>query len=431
MINLTPQQREDVGLNFILRHLNPETPYGVEKAKKIAPQTNEGVEISFDNTERIMDFNSHHLSHFKNIRGCVEKAKSLPLNEVELFEIKSFLLTLEKLLGEEMPKLQNINFIPMDKALDILDPQNQRLAPFSLQSPTLSRLRHEKERLERMNLMEERAKVVLEEDAEEQRVMETLTTALRPHIPAFLHNMEAISNLDLTIAKARLAKQFCAIRPTIGSTIKFKGMTNPYFADILSQKGKSFTEISIEMPNGITIITGANMGGKSMAIKTSVLNVVLCQLGLFVFAETAQIPIFNSIHLIAEDAQSPQDGLSTFGSEITRINTAVTQIDKGFTFIAMDEPARGTNPAEATAIAQGITAHLAGKDAISLMSTHYDRITPLATAHYRVAGITPEGNMDYTLHPADISEPIPKNALDICEKMGLDTELLNQIKTRI
>ncbi|MCL2621121.1 MAG: hypothetical protein FWD97_09340, partial [Defluviitaleaceae bacterium] len=138
MINLTPQQREDVGLNFILRHLNPETPYGVEKAKKIAPQTNEGVEISFDNTERIMDFNSHHLSHFKNIRGCVEKAKSLPLNEVELFEIKSFLLTLEKLLGEEMPKLQNINFIPMDKALDILDPQNQRLAPFSLQSPTLS-----------------------------------------------------------------------------------------------------------------------------------------------------------------------------------------------------------------------------------------------------------------------------------------------------
>ena len=425
---ITLQQRKNIGLDFILGHLSPQTPYGAEKARKINSLTIDELEICFDNMEKLMEFDSPHLPHFMNIRGCVEKAKSLPLNEVDLFEIKGFLLALEKQLDEEIPQLQNIHFIPMDTALNVLDPQNQRLAPFSLQSPALSKLRHEKERLGRLNLMEERAKVAAKEDAEEQRVMEALTAALRPYIPAFIHNMEAIGNLDLTIAKARLAKQFNATRPKIGDFIEFDGMTNPYFAGILARKDRGFTEISITMPKGITVITGANMGGKSMAIKTIVLNVILCQLGFFVFAGSAQIPVFDNIHLIGEDAASAQEGMSTFGGEITRINTAVTQIAQGFTFIALDEPARGTNPEEATAIAQGITAHLAKQKAISLMSTHYDRITPLATAHYRVAGLSPQGNMDYKLYRANINEPIPKNALDICEKIGLDMELLKQIK---
>ncbi|MCL2855483.1 MAG: hypothetical protein FWE21_07685 [Defluviitaleaceae bacterium] len=435
MFNLTPKQQDEIGLSFILRRLQPATPYGIEKAKKIAPLTTEEAEICFNNIQTVgwvpVPDLTTTLAHFKNIRGCIEKAKSLPLNEVELFEVKGFLLTLERLLATEIPHLQGITLIPMGDALNILDPQNQRLAPFSLQSPVLAELRKEKNRLEAQNLMEQRAKIVAAEDAEERQVMEGLTDALRPHIPAFLHNMEAIGNLDLTMAKARLAKDLGAVRPTIGNAVALTEMANPYFTDNLAQKGKVFTKISMDMPEGITVITGANMGGKSMAIKTAVLNIVLCQLGFFVFAKTAQIPMFDHIHLIADDAQSAQEGLSTFGGEIARINTAISALNKGLTFLAVDEPARGTNPAEATAIVQGLTSYLSRQNAVSLISTHYDRITPYATAHYRVAGLSETGNMDYTLHPAGIDDPIPRNALDICKKMGLDEELLSTIQARM
>ncbi|MCL2236551.1 MAG: hypothetical protein FWB98_08965, partial [Defluviitaleaceae bacterium] len=405
MLDLTSKQRDEIGLTFVLRHLQPVTPYGAEKTKSLVPLTKEEAEICFDNMEVGWGISSDALPRFKNIRGCVEKAKTLPLNEVELFEVKGFLLTLEKLLAEDLPDLKGITFLPMTDALDILDPQNNRLSPFSLESPKLAELRREKERLEKLGDTEKRALVVAEEDAEEMRVMEVLTNALRAYIPVFVHNTEAIGDLDLTIAKARLAQQFGGVRPAISNTVNITDMTNPYFADVLAQKGKQFTKVSISMPRGVTIITGANMGGKSMAIKTIALNIALCQLGFFVFGETAEIPMFDAIHLITDDAQSATEGLSTFGAEMTHLNTAVKAIRNGFTFLAMDEPVCGTNPAEATIIAQGITSFLAEQSAISLLSTHYDRITPLATAHYRVAGITETGAMDYTLHPAGINEP--------------------------
>ena len=93
--------------------------------------------------------------------------------------------------------------------------------------------------------------------------------------------------------------------------------------DLLSEQGRSFVPVSISLTPGATVITGANMGGKSVAMKTVALNVLLMQAGFLVCAKKAKMPLFESVLMLFEDMQSIQSGLSGFGSEIVQFQKAL------------------------------------------------------------------------------------------------------------
>jgi len=89
--------------------------------------------------------------------------------------------------------------------------------------------------------------------------------------------------------------------------------------DIVKTKNKKYTPISIRLNIGTTMITGANMGGKSVALKTIAENVLLFQMGFFVFAKYASIPLLDFIFFVSDDVQDISKGLSTFGAEIIKL----------------------------------------------------------------------------------------------------------------
>ena len=219
--------------------------------------------------------------------------------------------------------------------------------------------------------------------------------------------------------------------------------------DLLSQQGRSFVPVSITLKRGATVITGANMGGKSVAMKTVALNVLLLQAGFLVCAEKARMPLFESVKMLFEDMQSIQSGLSGFGSEIVQFQKALEEVEQGYSLFLLDEFARGTNPDEGAVIVQAVTRYLNGVNAISLLTTHYDKVAEFAAAHYQIIGlrdIDPEQirrelsvsgedgirviarHMNYGLYRVVGKSDCPRDALNICRMLSLKPEILAKIE---
>ena len=194
------------------------------------------------------------------------------------------------------------------------------------------------------------------------------------------------------------------------------------------------------------MLTGANMGGKSVALQTVALNICLALSGCFVFCTQAKVPVFERVELINRDFSSAEGGLSSFGGEIVRFNAAAARLGGGgLSFIAMDEFARGTNAAEGAAIARGVVRYLADKNAVTLLATHYDGAAAFAARHYQVRGLRSMGEnlpaggedalrnienaMDYGLIPVGPEAPCPRDALRICRVLGLPEEIMKDIET--
>ncbi|MCL2397132.1 MAG: hypothetical protein FWC93_03610 [Defluviitaleaceae bacterium] len=451
MIDLTNTQKDAIGLNYVLGRMTCRSSYGGEKMRQIAPfGSGDEARLTqcFDNMEKIMAMDARDmenlgnlLGRFKNIRGIVAKLEVGTLSQVEFFEIKNFLLVFAE-MDINLP-LEGIFFTKMVDVLDILDPAGQRIAPFSLGegfSADLAALRRDKARLEhllqqevdqgqRAELLTQRAKIVAAEDAEEMRVLEALSAKLRPYIPVFCANMDNLGLLDFTMAKANLAQEYGAVRPEISENrLAFKNMYNPMVAEVLTTKNRVMTKVSITLEVGATIMTGANMGGKTVAMQTAVLNAALGRMGFFVFADGAEIPLFDGICMVAEDMQGTGHGLSSFGADVVQINDIICHSRNNFLLIAMDEPARATNPAEGAAIVRALAAFMAQKNCVCLINTHYDRIVRPGMRHYQVAGLRGGSTMDYNLVEVDADTAPPRDALEICRIMGMDRELLDIIE---
>lgn len=266
--------------------------------------------------------------------------------------------------------------------------------------------------------------------------------------------METIGDIDLTVEKARLARRCGGVMPSFTeSSLAMTDMVNPKIADLLKDQKKSFTPVSIALSRGATVITGANMGGKSVALKSVALNIVLAHCGFFPFAKSASLPLFDSMYIVSEDLESVDRGLSSFGGEIVRFNEVMRRIENEFAFLLLDEFARGTNPDEGAAIVQSVTQYLNRCNAVSVLATHYDGVVQYASAHYQViglkeldveqlarelaglsgdVGVTLIGrHMNYGLYRVEGKEDCPRDALNICRLLGMKNEIVELIKNKV
>lgn len=483
MIVLNFTQKETIGFQYVLDLLQPCSPYGEERVKKLKPFTPaEKPELirQLDNIQKVLwrekdcenELNRmlRVLMCAKNIRATVQKCAEAPLNEIELFEVKRFLLQTEEMLPcfrrvQEVLALEGIELEDTGEALEMLDPEHNRIATFYISdsySPHLRALRKEKRALEetirrlpagaeKEEAQARRVLVAADEEHEEMKIRRQLSEALRPMLPAMLRNMDAIADLDLTIEKAHLAKKYGGTLPEISEEeVLLEEMINPQISDLLKEKEKSFTPVSIALSRGATVITGANMGGKSVALKTIALNLLLTHCGFFPFAGRARVPLFDSMHIISEDLESVDRGLSSFGGEIVRFNQVVEQLPEGFAFLMLDEFARGTNPDEGAAIVQAATTYLNRQNAVTVLATHYDNVAQLGSAHYQVIGLKDldvealkkeiaaargEGgveligrHMNYGLYRVEGKADCPRDALNICRLLGMRPEILEMVE---
>lgn len=482
MMALTFSQKENIGLQYVLDALHPCSPYGRALLRDLSPMgpgEKDTLQRQLGNIGRVLacredcrktlDQLLHILMGLRMIRPTVEKCREADLNEIELFEMKRFLLQCQQISSlfaqiQPIMQLDGIALQDTGKALDILDPEGSRVASFHIPdtaSETLAALRREKRALQTQweyapapSLLSRRAEIAALEEQETQRIHKQLTLQLRPYIPAILANMDAIADLDLTVEKARIARQYGGVAPELTDReLEFTDMTNPRIADLLKNQGKAFTGISISLQPGAAVITGANMGGKSVALKTLALNILLVHCGFFPFARAARLPLFDGLHIISEVLESIDRGLSSFGGEMARFSHTVQQLGTGFHFLVLDEFARGTNPQEGAAIVRAVTRYLNRCNAIAVLATHYDDVAPWATTHYQVAGlrdlnwevlgheIATLGSeagaarigeyMNYGLVRVDGSTACPRDALNICRLLGMPAEIVEDAEKAV
>lgn len=197
-----------------------------------------------------------------------------------------------------------------------------------------------------------------------------------------------IGIIDSFITKVSFAIQINGIIPEIDyENFVIEEGTNIYLKNTLSSKGLNYTPISINLSKGVSIITGANMGGKTCLLKTIAQIAYLVHAGLMVPAKKVKIPLFNGIFISGPEKTLVQEGLSSFGYEIFTLKNIWKEKDNFFLFL-FDEPAKGTNPIEGKAIVKTISYFLSKSNSFSLISTHYDGIWEnINCKKFRIKGI--------------------------------------------
>ena len=467
-MELTHELREHAGLQWVLERLSPLSPFGKTLARALrwyGPGQEEALEEEFDNITLAMELwgggdtalrgVTRQLPLFHDIRGSLDREPGVPFDLVELFEIKHFLVTLEQLTQAygQMPPMKGLVFPDLGEAMELMDPEGRRLPTFSIVNSyhnDLAPLRAEKAKLEkairmtqedkRGPLLEKRRVLAVREDQLELEVRQMLTGRLMTWRVRFLAAMDTLGRLDLIVAKAKLALRFGCVRPVLTQekAITLRGVLHPQVAEDLRERGEEFTPLDLDLGKGCTVITGANMGGKTVSLRSTVLTLLLCQCGFFVFAQRAVLPLFHRVELILADSGPGAGGLSSFGKEVHLLDKLLRETKKQFFFVALDEFARGTNPQEGAALARALVRHLGGQDCVALMTTHYDGVSDVAGAHYQVAGLVREiqgdegddprkriaRRMDYRLLPAPPGAPCPRDALRVCRLLKLDDTLM-------
>ena len=173
------------------------------------------------------------------------------------------------------------------------------------------------------------------------------------------------------------------------------------------------------------VVTGPNTGGKTVAIKTVMLNCMMAQCGLHVTCREADI-CMNSCYLCdIGDGQNISENLSTFSAHIKNVLEVLREADKE-SFVVMDELGSGTDPTEGMGIAIAILEELKKRGGLFLVTTHYPEVKEYADRAKEIVNARMTFDKE-TLRPAYemvIGEAGESCALYIADKLGMPNEML-------
>lgn len=370
------------------------------------------------------------LCNLKDIHNTLSRLASFTvLDDIELFEIKHLAmlssdiqLILEKLNLNDSIIIQNL-----DEVVRILDPDGLHIATFYIYdsySEELKRLRYKLKRKD--NFQEAVFNQVM---ALEDEIRGDLSKQLQCYAELLENAMNSLAEVDLNLSKAMQINDMGLCFPMISSnnTSEFNGFFNPEVKYILKQKDKDYQLTNISFGLKPIIITGANMGGKTVVAKTLALCQYLMQFGFGIPAISAKMMIQNDIFYCATDEQSIDKGLSSFAAEMKNIDTIIKASRQNKRILVLiDEPARTTNPTEGTALVSALVKILQDKKISLIIVTHYN-INTYNSKCFRVKGLE-NGKMNYEL--IEICEgEVPHEALNIAENLGIDAEWINNAKT--
>ena len=237
--------------------------------------------------------------------------------------------------------------------------------------------------------------VELEEAEREEvrRILLALTDAFRARPEDLSASLGVATELDVLQAKARFARIVNGVAPemALDGRIELRAARHPLLIKAVRQRlgdaeggGEDNrpdvvpTDIVLEPPTSVLLITGPNTGGKTVAIKATGLLALMAQAGLHVPATSARLPVFRSIFADIGDEQSISASLSTFSGHITNI----VGMDRALelpALVLLDEVGTGTDPNEGGALATAIVSHFKSRGAVVIATTHYDALKTWGT----------------------------------------------------
>lgn len=201
---------------------------------------------------------------------------------------------------------------------------------------------------------------------------------VKAYIPKLQRNAHIIATIDVLQSLATVAEKYHYVRPTLTKerSINIKGSRHPLVERVATGEFVP-NDIIMDDNTNILLITGPNMAGKSTYMRQLALIVIMAQIGCYVPALAAQLPIFDQIFTRIGASDDLVSGESTFMVEMLEANRAITQATRQ-SLILFDELGRGTATYDGMSIAQAMIEYIHDHiKAKTLFSTHYHELTSL------------------------------------------------------
>ncbi len=430
------------GLRFILDELCTHSSYSrklllessmmhdresIEKSYSVLKEFYNVVEND-DNKNAIQTL-QFKLCKLKDINNTISRlSSSTVIDDIELYEVKSLAL-LSADVKNILEKLNLINVIEiptLDDVVKILDPDGLRIATFYIYDSYSEELAVLRKKLKEKNFYQEEIynKVMEVEDA----IRAKLSEALKPFVHDLCEALNALADVDLNLAKALQMKELGLCFPTISNdnVATYKGIFHPEVKNILDKEKREYQKVDIQFGMKPVIIMGANMGGKTIVLKTLAMSQYLLQFGFGIPADSAEMMIYDEMFCLTTDDQSLNKGLSSFAAEMKNIDAVIKASHDDKKILALiDEPARSTNPTEGTALVSSLVKLLQDKAMSLIIVTHYN-IKTYNNKCLRVKGLE-NGRMNYELVETHEGE-VPHEALNIAESLGVAPQWIQMAK---
>jgi len=283
------------------------------------------------------------------------------------------------------------------------------------------------EPFEVVELSNRQSETAAEEREEVERVLASLSAAIAGEIAALHALVDAVGALDLAVAAGTLSRRWRGSVVLIGEAVRLTQARHP----LLDPERAVPIDLELDAMRAL-VISGPNTGGKTVALKTLGLAVLLHQSGLRVPALEVELPVFDEVLVEIGDQQSIAMSLSSFSAHVRNL-IAILKQSTPRSLVLIDEPASGTDPVEGAALAQALLERLAQQARLTVATTHYAELKEWASAADGVANaataIDPETHEP--LYRLSLGRAGTSHALQTAERLGLDRAVVARARRAI
>lgn len=278
-------------------------------------------------------------------------------------------------------------------------------------------------------------RLIIEAQAKQTEREYDLFVTVRDHVKAEIGRLQTlaqqVARLDVLAALADVADNRRFVRPvfTTGNHIAIEQGRHPVVESLLPAGEFVANDVMLSDQTNMQLITGPNMAGKSTYMRELALIVILAQMGSFVPASAAELPIFDQIFTRIGANDDMAMGQSTFMVEMAEANHALQEAT-AHSLILFDELGRGTATYDGMALAQAIIEFLnTHVHAKTLFSTHYHELTVLVDQHPGIANVhvgaveDADGQLHF-LHQIQTGPADKSYGIHVAALAGLPDELI-------
>lgn len=285
-----------------------------------------------------------------------------------------------------------------------------------------------------------------DEAREVERILRSLSAEAHRHHGALVADLTALAGLDAAEAVASWAIEADAVLPVLSGAgedrgdggegreegerrLLLRGARHPILV-MRHLRGEMSAPVPLDLEldarNPVLLVTGPNMGGKTVAMKTVGLLALMAMTGLPVTAaHGTAVPWFDRVLCDIGDEQSIQDDVSTFLSHLRRVTKALAAATDR-SLVLLDEMGSGTDPAEGASLGQAVLEALLAKGAMTLATTHHGSLKTFAheTPGVRNASMAFDETTLRSLFRLVVGVPGGSRAIQVAERFGMDAGVL-------
>ena len=291
--------------------------------------------------------------------------------------------------------------------------------------------------LEPLEVVEDNNKLGLlrrKEKAEIERILRRLSDQCRQAAAELLVSGTILTKLDLILAESRLARRWSSLAPDYkpGRGTHLREARHPLLMERLQRKGGRMTplELIIEPELPVVVVSGLNTGGKTVAMKTLGLNLLLAKAGLHVpVGEGSRLDFPEEIIAVIGDEQDLSSDLSTFSGHVKSIARVLECAGPGV-LILLDEIGSGTDPAEGAALGLAVLEELRPSGALVMAATHYQLIKNWAALTEGVESVAVNSSdSGQPLYGLTYGSPGFSGGLKMARRLGLPEDLVERAES--